>query len=148
MNYLHQLAKILDQNYAKLPALPKGVNEFLVSVAPWLALVFGVLAIVAGLGAFGLLTVFAPMVTVAGASQYAFAGFLAAVVLLLQGGVELLAFPSLKARKVKGWNLLYYSLLLSVLSSVVGLNVGSVVGAVVGFLLGYYFLYQIKSYYK
>lgn len=148
MNYLHQLAKTLDQNYAKLPALPKGVNEFLVSVAPWLALVFGVLAIVAGLGAFGLLTAFAPMAAVAGASQYALAGLFAAVVLLLQGGVELLAFPSLKARKVKGWNLLYYSLLLSILSSVVGLNVGSVVGAIIGFLLGYYFLYQIKSYYK
>lgn len=148
MNYLHQLAKTLDQNYAKLPALPKGVNEFLASVAPWLALVFGVLAIVAGLGAFGLLTAFAPMAAVAGASQYALAGLFAAVVLLAQGVVELLAFPSLKARKVKGWNLLYYSLLLSVLSSVVGLNVGSVVGAVVGFLLGYYFLYQIKSYYK
>lgn len=148
MNYLNQLTKTLDQNYTKLPALPKGVNEFLVSVFPWLALVFGVLAVVSGLGAFGLLTAFAPVAVVAGAGQYAFTGLFAAVVLLVQGGIELLAFPSLKAKKVKGWNLMFYSLLLSVLSSVVGLNVGSLVGAVVGFLIGYYFLYQVKSYYK
>ena len=148
MNYLHQLTKTLDQNYAKFPALPKGVNDFIVSVAPWLALVFGVLAIVAGLGAFGILTALAPVAAVAGAGQYAFTGLLAAVFLLAQGGVELLAFPSLKARKVKGWNLMFYSLLLGLLSSVVGLNIGSLVGAVVGFLIGYYFLYQVKSYYK
>ena len=148
MNYLHQLTKTLDQNYAKFPALPKGVNDFIVSVAPWLALVFGVLAIVAGLGAFGILTALAPVAAVAGAGQYAFTGLLAGVFLLAQGGVELLAFPSLKARKVKGWNLMFYSLLLGLLSSVVGLNVSSLVGAVVGFLIGYYFLYQVKSYYK
>ena len=148
MNYLNQLAKTLDENYKKLPLLPKGVSEFLVSVSPWLALVFGVLAILAGLGAFGILTALAPVAAVAGAGQYAFTGLFAAVVLLAQGGVELLAFPSLKARKLKGWNLMFYSLLLSLLSSVVGLNVSSVVGAVVSFLIGYYFLYQIKSYYK
>lgn len=148
MNYLHQLAKALDGYYVKLPVLPKGVNEFLVSVAPWLALVFGVLSIVSGLGAFGILTAFAPVAVVAGAGQYAFTGVITAVVLLAQGGIQLLAFPSLKVRKVKGWNLLYYCLLLSLLSAVVGLNVSGLAGAVVGFLIGYYFLYQIKSYYK
>lgn len=148
MNYLNQLAKTLDGYYVKLPVLPKGVNEFLVSVAPWLALVFGVLAVVAGLGAFGILTAVAPVAAVAGAGQYAFTGLLAALVLLVQGGVELLAFPALKARKVKGWNLMFYSLLLSVLSSVVALSVGSVLSSVVGALIGYYFLYQIKPYFK
>ncbi len=145
---LKPLLKTLDDNYAKLPALPKGVNEFIVTVAPWLALIFGVLAIFAGLGAFGILTAFAPFAAVAGAGQYAFIGLLAALVLLVQGGIELWAFPSLKARKVKGWDLMFYGLLLSVVSSVVSLNVGSVVGALVGFLIGYYFLYQVKSYYK
>lgn len=145
---LKPLVKTLDENYAKLPALPKGVNEFIVSVAPWLALIFGVLAVFAGLGAFGVLTALSPVAAVAGAGQYAFAGLLAAVVLLVQGGIDLWAFPFLKARKEKGWNLMFYSLLLGVVSSVVTLNVGSVVGGVVGALIGYYFLYQVKSYYK
>lgn len=148
MNYLHQLAKILDKNYAKLPALPKGANDFIVSVAPWLALVFGVLAIVAGLGALGLLTAFAPVAAVAGAGQYAFTGLFAALVLLVQGGIELLAFPSLRLRKVKGWDLMFLGLVLSVVSSVFSLSVFVVVQSLVGALIGYYFLYQVKSYYK
>jgi hypothetical protein len=146
--YTKGLLKTLDENYAKLPALPKGVNEFIVTVAPWLALVFGVLAVFSGLGAFGILTALAPVAAVAGAGQYAFTGLLAAVVLLVQGGIDLWAFPSLKARKVRGWNLMFYSLLLGVVSSLITLNVGSVVGALIGSLIGYYFLYQVKSYYK
>ncbi len=146
--YTKSLFKTLDQNYAKLPALPKGVNEFIVTVAPWFALIFGVLAIFAALGAFGILTALAPVAAVAGAGQYAFTGLLAAVVLLAQGAIELWAFPYLKARKVKGWNLMFYGLLLGVLSSVVTLSIGSVVGSLVGALIGYYFLYQVKSYYK
>ncbi len=148
MDSLKQLTNTLDENYKKLPALPKGVNEFIVSVAPWLALIFGVLAVVSGLGAFGLLTALSPFAMVAGAGRYAFTGLFAAVLLIVQGGIELWAFPSLKARKVRGWNLMFYSLLLSVVASAVSLSVGSVVGAVVGALIGYYFLYQVKSYYK
>ena len=148
MNSLKQLTKTLDENYAKLPAFPKGVNEFIVSVAPWLALIFGLLAIVSGLGAFGLLTALSPVAMVAGAGRFAFTGLLAAVLLVVQGAIELWAFPSLKKRKVKGWDLMFYSLLLSVVASVISLSVGSVVGAVVGALIGYYFLYQVKSYYK
>ena len=148
MDSLKQLTNTLDENYKKLPALPKGVNEFIVSVAPWLALIFGVLAVVSGLGAFGLLTALSPFAMVSGAGRYAFTGLFAAVLLIVQGGIELWAFPSLKARKVRGWNLMFYSLLLSVVASAVSLSVGSVVGAVVGALIGYYFLYQVKSYYK
>ena len=48
---IKQLVKPLDETFAKLPALPKGAADFIVSVAPWLALVFGVLAILSGLAA-------------------------------------------------------------------------------------------------
>jgi hypothetical protein len=145
---LKPLLKSLDENYAKLPALPKGVNEFIVSVAPWLALIFGVLAVFSGLGAFGILTALSPVAAVSGAGQYAITGLLAAVILLLQGVIDLLAFPGLKARKVKGWNLMFYGLLLGVVSSVITFSIGSVLGSLVGALIGYYFLYQVKSYYK
>jgi hypothetical protein len=68
--------------------------------------------------------------------------------LLAQGALELFAFPSLKARKVRGWNLMLYGLFLSLVGSVFTLSVSSIVGGVLGFLIGYYFLYQVKSYYK
>ncbi|MCL5434833.1 MAG: hypothetical protein M1405_00390 [Patescibacteria group bacterium] len=140
--------KVLDDSYAKLPKLPKGGTDFLVTVAPWLALIFGVLAILSGLAAFGILSVLSPVAALGGVGQYAIAGLVASVVLLAQGVIDLLAFPSLKARRVRGWNLLFWGLVLSVVSSVISLSVGSVVGAVIGFLIGYYFLYQVKSYYK
>ena len=148
MNSLNQLGKTLDEYYAKLPALPKGVNDFIVSVAPWLALIFGVLAILSGVAAFGILSAFSPVAVVAGAGGFAITAILASVVLLAQGVIELLAFQPLKANKQKGWNLMFLSVILSVLSSVVTLHVGSVVSGLLGGLIGYYFLYQVKSYYK
>lgn len=143
-----QLTKMLDENYAKLPVLPKNVDDFIVSVAPWLALIFGVLSVLAGISAFGFLAVLSPFATVAGAGQYAVTGLLAAVVLLVQGVIMLLAFPALRKKEVKGWNLLFWSLVLSVVSSVLTLRVFGVVESLVGALISYYFLYQVKSYYK
>lgn len=143
-----QWTKMLDESYAKLPVLPKGANDFIVSIAPWLALIFGALSLLSGVAGFGLLTVLSPFATVAGAGGYAVAGLVASVILLAQGVLMLLAFSPLKARKVRGWNLWFWVLVLSVLSSVVSLRVFGVVEAVIGALIGYYFLYQVKSYYK
>ena len=143
-----QWTKMLDESYAKLPVLPKGVNDFIVSVAPWLALILGILAILAGVAAFGFLSFLSPYAAMAGAGQYAVTGLLASLVLLVQGVIELLAFPSLKSRKVRGWNLLFWSLVLSVVSSLLSLRVFGVVEAIIGALIGYYFLYQVRTYYK
>ena len=81
MNSLNQLGKTLDEYYAKLPALPKGVNDFIVSVAPWLALIFGVLAILSGIAAFGILSAFSPVAVVAGVGGFAITSILESVVL-------------------------------------------------------------------
>ena len=145
---LKGLLKTLDQNYAKLPSLPKGGVELIVNFAPWLALIFGVLAVLTGVAAFGFLSVLSPFAMVAGAGSYAVLGMVYGVLLLAQGVLELLAFPSLKARKVRGWNLMFYSLVLGLVGSIFTLSVSSIVGGVLGVLIGYYFLYQVKSYYK
>lgn len=152
------LLKTLDENYAKLPALPKGATDFLVGIAPWAALIVGVLGLI--LGVLGLLAAVSASAVVAtlpvavgayGAgygAKYMFMAVVGAVVLIVMCVLYLLAYPSLKARKVKGWNLMFYVLLLSVLSSVVSLNVFGIVESLIGALIGYYFLYQVKSYYK
>jgi hypothetical protein len=148
MKSLNELSKSLDKYYIKLPALPKGINEFIVSISPWLALIFGILAVLAGISAFGTLSVVSPFAAIAGVHGYAITAIIAAIILLAQGVVELMAFAPLKGGKVKGWNLLYYSLILSVVSSIITLNVSNVISSIIGALIGYYFLYQIKSYYK
>jgi hypothetical protein len=83
-----------------------------------------------------------------GSGFFVITWILAAVLLLVAGVLEFLAFAPLKARKVKGWNFMFYALLLNALGSVVRLSISEVVMAVITFLIGYYFLYQIKSYYK
>ncbi len=143
-----QWTKALDDSYAKLPALPKGATDFIVNIAPWLSLIFGVLSILVGVSAFGFLAVLSPFAAVAGAGAYAITGLLSSLVLLVEGVIMIVAFPSLKKRGQRGWNLLFWSLILSVVSSVLSLNVFGVVQSVVGALIGYYFLYQMKSYYK
>jgi hypothetical protein len=148
MKSLNDLAKTLDQSYAKLPSLPKGINDFIVQVSPWLALIFGILAILSALGISGTSSVLLPFAVAMGVGRYAFVAIISTIVLLMQGVIELIAFPPLKARKERGWNLMYYSLILSVVSSIVTLNVGSIISSLIGALIGYYFLYQIKSYYK
>jgi hypothetical protein len=148
MNSLNDLAKTLDQSYAKLPVLPKGAKDFIAQIAPWLALIFGILAVLAGISSFGAFSFFSPFAMVAGVRGYAMMAILSPIILLVQGLIELMAFSPLKGNLIKGWNLLYYSLILSVISSIITLNLSSVLSSIVGALIGYYFLYQIKSYYK
>jgi hypothetical protein len=143
-----ELLKPLKDVYVKAPALPTNARDVLVSIAPWLALVFGVLAILAGIGGLGIFTAFSPL-----AYMYAGAGvstllLVSAVVAIVEGGVMVLAFAPLKAKKVRGWNLLVWSEVLAILSSVVSLRVGDVIWALVGAAIVLYILFQIESYYK
>jgi hypothetical protein len=157
MKQLNPLLKVLDENYAKAPALPKKWTDLIVNFAPWLALlagvlglIFGVMGLLASLSLFGLVAAVAPM-GVYGATygpQYIVAVVVGALVLLLTGVLSLMAYPSLKARKEKGWNLMFYVLVLGIVSSIVSLNVFSIVMSLVVALIEYYVLYQVKSYYK
>lgn len=146
---LKPLVKALDENYVKVPALPKQWKDLLVNFAPWLALIGGLILLFNALGMLGLGSIFSPLaISVGLGGGYAIMWLVAAIFLLVAGVLELLAFSPLKARKEKGWNLLFYVLILNAVSSVVRLNVSDIVMAIIGFLIGYYFLYQIKSYYK
>lgn len=142
------ILKPLKDVYAKAPALPKSATDVLVSIAPWLALIFGVLAILAGIGGLGLFTAFSPL-----AYMYAGAGLsvlllVSAAFAVIEGIVLVLAFMPLRARKVRGWNLLVWSEGLAILSSIVSLRVGDVVWALVGAAIAFYILFQVESYYK
>lgn len=154
---LNPLLKVLDENYAKAPALPKKWTDLIVNFAPWLALLggilgllFGVMGLLASLSLLGLVAAVAPL-GVYGATygpQYIFAAVVGALILLATGVLSFLAYPSLKARKEKGWNLMFYILVLGVISSIATLNVFSVVMALISAAIEYYFLYQVKAYYK
>ena len=130
--------------YAKVPSLPKGATDFLVVIVPWISLVFGALMILGSLSAFGLTAVFSPFSAMSQGAGFAASLMIIAVVGIAQGVLMLVAFPSLRKNKEKGWNLLFWSEILGLVSVIVGLSIGGVIGA----LIGFYFLFQIRSYYK
>ena len=141
-NYTNALDKVLsDYLVKKAPVLPKGGKEFIVSVAPYLALISAIVGVPALLAVFGLGAIATPFVWIAGSRTGIFWLFWA--VGAAQVVLSAMAVKPLFARRGKGWRLMYYSQLLSLLSTLQYFNVGSLVMTVISF----YLLYQVKASY-
>jgi len=130
--------------FKKAPVLPTNVKEGVVRYAPILALIFGILGILIGLAAGGILTVLAPLALLFGVHSYG-GSIIAGWGLLISSALLLAAYPGVKARKLGGWNLLFWSNVVSIVGSLIS---GSIGGAILGFFIGFYLLFQIKSHYK
>ena len=82
------LQTTLEGWFKKMPALPTSAVNVLVMIAPWIALVFGVLGILGGLAGLGLMSAFAPFAVVGRVGGYGLAmvasvGWLISSVLML-----------------------------------------------------------------
>jgi hypothetical protein len=143
-NGVQDIVKMMEDWFSKLPALPKNVNEVIVKITPWIALIFGVLGILSSIALFGISTVAAPFLAMGGYAGQTGGGMIAAILALVSSVLMVAAFPGTNKRKLSGWTLLFYSEIVSVIASVVMLSVGGLVGN----LIGFYILFQIKSYYK
>jgi hypothetical protein len=136
----------MQQWFDKAPALPAKWRELLVSITPYIALIFGVLGVLTALAGVGLLTAFAPLAVfggMPGVSSYG-GGFIAAILWLVSSALLLAAFPGTRAKKKSGWTLLFWSEVVNLIGAVVAL---SFVSGIIGALIGFYLLFQIKSYY-
>lgn len=132
------------ENYLvkKAPPLPENFKETLVKIVPWLALIFGILAIPALLAVFGLGAVATPFMAFSGARTGLF--WISWIIGAAQAVLELMAFRPLKDHKKSGWELMLYSSLLGLLASLTSVSLFGLVVTVITF----YLLYQIKSSYK
>lgn len=137
------LAKPLEDLFAKAPALPANGRELLVTYAPWLSLIFGVLLVLVSLGGLGVGSTLAPFMIYTGVNPTFL--LIASILGIVEGALMVIAFPSLKAKHVRGWNLWFWAEVLAVVSAVVSFNL---VGAVLNFIIGFYLLFQVKSLYK
>ena len=128
----------------KAPSIPDNWKEILVKITPWLMIVFAIFAIPSLLMVLGI-NIFALPFSYLGNLRYGTSFsinmLLAAVILVLQ----LMAIPGLLKRAKKGWNLVYYAVLVGVLQNIVSFSIG---GLLIGSLLSLYILYQIKEKYK
>lgn len=128
--------------------LPPNVKEALVKFAPWITIIFMIIAIppillVLGLGA--LVAPFSVFMGPAGAIRYGTNYVISMIVLAVSIILELMAIPGLFARSIRGWRLVYWSTLISLISSLLTFNV---LNAILTAVISLYILFQIKSYYK
>ena len=133
----------VEDLYKSAPALPASARDVLVKIAPWVALIFGVLGVIAGVGAIGV----TPLALLGGISNSLFL-FVSGVLTIVASVLMLMAFPKLRTMKIQGWRLLFWSEVVSVAGSIVTLNVGSVIMGVVIVAIAFYLLFQIKPAYK
>lgn len=141
-NSIDYYIDLVGEYYKKLPELPKGGKDVVVTITPWLALIFGILGVVTALVGLGVFTFLAPIAMVAGVRE-AGAGFLVVLLGLAASALLLAGFPGVNARKASGWKLIYYSEVVGLVADIVTLSITGVLFA----LIGFYFLYQIRSYY-
>ena len=120
--------------------IPANAKEWIVQYGPWITVVLLVLALPPLLFVLGIGAAFMPY----GGIGYA-AGFTyLTIVLIAQLGLMVAALPGLFARKMSGWQLLFYA---QIVSCVFSLLSGSVVGAVVGVVISMYVLFQVRPLY-
>ena len=134
------LVVMLEDFFKKAPMLPKGGREMVVAITPWIALIFGILGVLAGVGAVGI----SPLALFAGFNASTTV-LISGILMLVSSVLMLMAFPKLKQHHMGGWMLLFYSEVISIVSNVIRVDL---VGALIGGLIGFYLLFQIKSYYK
>lgn len=159
------LEKWLDTIFGKkFPVqLPKDIRDTLVKIAPWLALVGGVIGLAASWGfwrsghAVNQLVNWANQFSTAlggeaVTNRLGFMWYVSLVVMVVQSLLMLAAYGGLKEQKKIGWNLLFYSSLVSVVLAVAylftsGYGFFSFVGSLIGTAIGMFLLFQIRGHY-
>ena len=138
------LEKELRDLFAKFPPFPDSLVELLVTLAPWGALlgaIFGILGFLSlvGVGSF---------VSIASVGVGAYGSLWKMWVNIIGLGIAaviyLLAFSPLRARKKRGWDLMYYAFLLNMAISLITFNIFALI---IGFLIGGWILFQVRPKY-
>jgi hypothetical protein len=143
MKSLDELIKTLDLYLVKkAPALPKNVKETLVQYSPWITLIVLVLSLPALFAVFSLGSMFTYSIfrPVLGPGYYISLIFLL-ITVILQG----MSIPGLMAKSKKGWNFVFYAVLVN---AVYSLLAGNWAVLIIGTLVSLYFVFQVREYYK
>ena len=161
LNSAHGFEAQLIPFFAKFPHIPEGGRKVIADISPWIALIFGILSLLAILTGTALMALLAiPLLLTGGITVIV--GFITAILSLAATILQLLAFNPLKARAKKGWNFLFYGVLIGVVSTLVTVVGGilsapvygitgaipTLIGGALGFLIGGWILFEIRDQYK
>ena len=152
----------LEGVFKGLPPLPEGGREGLAKAFPWIALIFGILQLVAGLSLWHL-TRYVDVLNDYANSIYQYTGtrvglsstdkmiiYLGIIILVVDAVILLMAVSPLMKRARRGWDLLFLSALINLLYSVVsifidGRGFGTFLISLLSSAVGFYLLFQIRG---
>jgi hypothetical protein len=132
-----------EQLRVKLPLAPPGLINGYMAVAPWVAIVFGVLGAIISLAALIFSTALGPLMVMFGQPGSGFALILGSLLALVIAGLEVAGGIMMLQRRATGWWLLALGMVVSLLSSLVHV---SIIGLIFWLLIAYVHL-QVKPNY-
>lgn len=134
--------------FQKAPHLPASAKQTLVDIAPWLALISGILGIVGVLSASTFVSMMLSFAFItSGVLPMLFA--IGMLVALLASVLDLLAYKPLTEKKKLGWNYVFYGVLLTGVSFVLNAIAGQgMLGSLVGLVVGLWILFEVRDEYK
>lgn len=144
---MNDLEEWLAGRLAKAPRLPEGIGRFVCRIMPWVLIVFGILGLLGWLSAVGIFG-FASILdagddwmlgTVPSVFAFAFILLLAPIA----QGMEIAGGCLMLRRRRQGWQIAFYSVLLSFV-----FHLGCNITGVLWDLLFVYLLFQIRPFYS
>ena len=165
---LKPLEEKLAEVFKNAPKLPENTKKSLVnSWYPWIALIFGILQLLAAWSLWNAGHRANDLVNYANELSRAFGGgnvapelglfyWVALVFLAADAAILLLAYPGLKAKTKAGWDWLFLGSLLNVgygvfsvfVDDYYGGGIGRLFGALVGTAISMWLLFQVRDMYK
>ena len=143
--FMDKFIEQLDLYFGKkAPQLPRGIKEFLVKIAPYLAIISVALfaisifpLLTAGFGSLGAVGYYG-----AGFSRTGL--FVHLIVSVIVSVIYLMAIPGLFKRSIRSWNLIFYATLITAIGSLLTFSIARLI---LGLLIGCYGLFQVRTYY-
>lgn len=146
---IHQLETMLEGYMVKKApfTLPMEVKEFIAKVAPYLIIIFAIMALPLILTALGLSAAFTPFAMMGGGwgLGWGFRTIVSLAVAVVTLVLEVMAVPGLFKRTKGAWRLLFYVSIVSLVGSILSVNI---VGGILSAIIGWYVLFQVKELYK
>ena len=165
MALLTDLEKSLENVFVKsAPKLPEKGKEMLVSWLPWINLVLGILTLWAVYWLWQWAHVASDLTGYVNELNRVYGGpdiavreltamvWVGLIVLAVEAVLFLMAFQATRARTKRGWDLMFYALLVNLVYGVLVIftdygGVGSFIGYLIGSVVGFWLLFQIRGKY-
>ncbi len=161
MTSLKSIETKLNDIFKGLPAMPDSGKESLVKAWPYIALIFGILQLIAAWSLWRLtsyaerLSNLVALYTATNplSSYDKTIIYLGVIMLVVDAVILLMAYPHLVTRSRKGWDLLFLAALVNVGGGVVqifinGRGFGSFIFGLLGSAVGFYLLFQVRAKYS